>query len=243
MQDGAPAIFNAVNKILKPQKALSCWFHVKQALHKKKQNFPTVNEESYRYFISLLFFSHLLDVQLYFFFSILGKCLFLGIAFSWCPEHRHFAADVDKLHAAQTETEFHEGATLFVKKWKAINQDMVNWFDDEYFGWRQNFYACCSPPGIPATNNSQECFHNLLKKDGSARKRLACGAFLHCMKEELHNLSHPLEHGGEFQACFAISNQEWRNAQQWAKKSSQLTFSNKKGACFIVASNSLAEKR
>jgi hypothetical protein len=85
---------------------------------------------------------------------------------------RSFEADVHILHTAQTQTEFHEGASLFIKKWTPIHADMTKWFDDKYFGWRQNFFAACSPPGIPATNNSQECFHNLLKNDGTARKRL-----------------------------------------------------------------------
>ena len=85
MQDGAPGIFNAVNGILKPQKGLNCWFHVKQALHKKKRQYTNLTQETFR----------------------------------------SFEADVNILHAAQTQTEFHEGASLFIKKWTPIHADMT----------------------------------------------------------------------------------------------------------------------
>jgi hypothetical protein len=66
--------------------------------------------------------------------------------------------------ASQTDVDFHHGATLFVQKWIKKEKDITFWFDNEYFNWRQNFFACASPPGIPSTNNSLENGNRLLKK-------------------------------------------------------------------------------
>jgi hypothetical protein len=43
MQDGAKAIYNAVQDILDPEIVANCWFHVKQSLRKRKGDFQDPN--------------------------------------------------------------------------------------------------------------------------------------------------------------------------------------------------------
>jgi hypothetical protein len=49
MQDGSKAIYNATQQVLKPKIILSCWFHVKQAVVKRKHEFRS--QENYELFI------------------------------------------------------------------------------------------------------------------------------------------------------------------------------------------------
>jgi hypothetical protein len=41
MQDGSKAILNATVSLLNPKAVLSCWFHVKQQVRKRKHDFVT----------------------------------------------------------------------------------------------------------------------------------------------------------------------------------------------------------
>jgi hypothetical protein len=110
---------------------------------------------------------------------------------------------------------------------------------EEYFRWRQYFYAACSPPGVPSVNNSQESFHKWLKDHGTGRKRMSTGAFLHAMHKFLRDLSHPTEHGAPFPECFTLSNKDWRSAQERANstvKTDNFVFGNKNETAFCVPS-------
>ena len=128
MQDGARGIFNAAENQLQPKQIGSCWFHVKQAVFKKKHLF--VDKNNYRLFCN----------------------------------------DLDTLHASQSPDEYHHGASLFIEKWKRKEEKVCAWFDAEYFGWRQTFFASRTPAGLPATNDPHKNFNKLLKEDGTARE-------------------------------------------------------------------------
>ena len=157
---------------------------------------------------------------------------------------RLFCDDLDTLHASQSPDEYHHGASLFIEKWKRKEEKVCAWFDAEYFGWRQTFFASRTPAGLPATNDPHENFNKLLKEDGTARERLSCGGFLKCMKEELRHQSHPDEMGGPFPTCFDLSYDHWRNAQEWVKAvDSDLIFQNQTKQKFCVPSTVYLQKK
>jgi hypothetical protein len=155
-----------------------------------------------------------------------------------------FAADVECLHAAQSKTEFDHGASLFMEKWTALEPTMAVWMQEEYFRWRQYFYASCSQPGLPSVNNSQESFHKWMKEHGTSRKRLSCGAFLHIMRDYMKDLSHPMEHGRPFPESFTLDYSDWRKAQEWANSTvntHNLVFMNEAKSRFCVPAASFLE--
>jgi hypothetical protein len=77
-----------------------------------------------------------------------------------------FTNDLDLLHGSQSEQEYHHGADSLYNKSSELEADITKWFDSEYFDWRQPFYACLTPPGIPSTNDPQDNNNRLLKKFG-----------------------------------------------------------------------------
>lgn len=173
LQDGALAIYNAVQETLKPRVAVNCWFHVTQALLKRKYEFKTPDK------------------------------------------YQLFRSDVDLLHMSQSAEEFHHGASLFVKKWTPIEPALTKWFDKEYFGWRQNWYACCTPAGVPVSNSPLEHGNKMLKDLGTRRRQLTTGTFLRAFTEELKHQSSPEEMSSDHPSCFQLEYNEWRNAQEW----------------------------
>jgi hypothetical protein len=113
---------------------------------------------------------------------------------------------------------------------------MAQWINDEYFNWRQNFYAWSTPAGLPSTNNSHEGFHKWLKEDGTSRKRLSCGAFLRCMQQEIKHLSH--EQGTPFPQCFEMAYSDWKDAHLWAGGNAKdISFWNKTRTSLCVPSS------
>jgi hypothetical protein len=130
-----------------------------------------------------------------------------------------------------------------VSKWKSVEPAISKSFDDEYFGWRQRWYACVSPPGIPSTNNGQESFNNVLKNNGLNQKKMKTGVFLKHLKSELKNLSSIDEHGAPFPETFALSSKAWKTAQQWAASVNNLVFPSSKECQFFVPCSSLIAQR
>lgn len=196
MQDGAPAIYNAVTAKLHPKAIGSCWYHLKAQILKRKNEFAS--ERNY------------ID----------------------------FVADIDLLHSSQSPVEYHEGATLLVQKWTPLEPGITAWFDKEYFGWRQTFYACLTPPGIPCTNDPLENNNRLIKQFGTQHKLLTTGAFLARMRYELKHESHSVEMGGLFPTCFALDYNAWRTAQEWLELvTSDSIIPNRNKTTFFVPSS------
>lgn len=201
MQDGAPAIFNAVSAKLNPKDVGSCWYHLKAQLRKRKSKFAKLQN------------------------------------------YERFCVDVDVLHASQSPTEYHEAATLFVAKWSSIEPEMTEWFDKEYFGWRQTFYACLTPPGIPSTNDPQENNNKLIKQFGTKHKLLSTGGFLAAMRHELKHESHEVEMGGPFPTSFTLDYGAWRVGQEWlAAVTPEAIIPNRTKTTFYVPSTTFRTK-
>lgn len=163
--------------------------------------------------------------------------------FTIVDNYELFRADLDVLHRSQSEDEYHHGAQLFYTKWIERELKIMTWFDTEYFGWRQAFYACLSPPGIPSTNDPLENNNKLLKKFGTKQRLMIIGGFLKAMKHHLEHESSDREMGGEFPSSFSLTYNDWRKAQEWLKSVSSDKILRAKGKqTFCVPSTVLLQQ-
>ena len=89
--------------------------------------------------------------------------------------------DIYLLHMSESPEMFERAYDLFVAKWRAIANAVVDkfldYFNQQWFeknsGWYEGF-----APGIPSTNNALESTNGVIKKDGTVRKRFSLANFL-----------------------------------------------------------------
>jgi hypothetical protein len=85
--------------------------------------------------------------------------------------YKAFRANFKTLQSVQSQTIFHNAASLLIEKWNRKEPAIAAWYDDEYLTWRQTSYCCATPPGVPGTNNPNENFNGKLKLEGTERER------------------------------------------------------------------------
>jgi hypothetical protein len=181
----------------------------------------------------------------------IGSCYFHCIQsvvkrkhkFQTMENFQEFLNNVQTLHASQSKEEYHNAAMLFISKWNDREPEHSAWFDDEYFTWRQTFFAALTPPGLPAANCSQEAFHGVLKPDCTQRDRMTCGRLCKALLQELKHQSSNDEMCAPFPSHPILVEDDWRKAQEWLVLNNSSIFVNKRQNAFCVpSSNYLATK-
>lgn len=87
-----------------------------------------------------------------------------------------FLFDLDKLQLSRSPEIFKFAAELFIEKWRAVSNDLAQYFGDEWITHHQNWYEGFRKK-TPSTNNALESFNRVIKDEQTFRERLDISQF------------------------------------------------------------------
>jgi len=99
--------------------------------------------------------------------------------------------DIRAMQLATSSEEFLKAKSLWIRKYESIEEvsEFLSYFSKEYLSRRSSWYEGAAP-GSPSTNNGLESINNLIKRDGTFRRKLPLREFLQCMLKLLERWSY-----------------------------------------------------
>lgn len=126
--------------------------------------------------------------------------------------------DIDCLQLASTKEVFQNAAEAFLTKWRPLQPEFCEYFQQEWILQNENWYEGAEVKS-PSTNNALEAFNRNIKDSGTFRQRFALSKFLTVAMKLVGDWSDEYKNGLEvFMKTATITLEHSTAAYQWVKQ-------------------------